>query len=252
MDWSLGNPASKNRFLRDTLAYKRQKWFYYLAMIIDPLLRFNWVFYAIFADDVQHSSIISFSVAISEVFRRGMWTLLRVENEHCTNVMRSRATREVDLPYTKRIGSPELFSGDGTAESITRRTSAEDEENPAPADHESGAQDGLARQESRTTGREQRAQASTPSSSSVLRQRRPTGAQSDSPVAQALKRVGNTIAAAHSQDYEKKRKPVQDVQEEGGSDDEDDDDDDDGHDERENEVERNEIEQLRERASRRS
>jgi xenotropic and polytropic retrovirus receptor 1 len=83
MDWSLGDPWAQKPLLRDVLGYKRS-WWYYAAMIVDPILRFNWIFYAIFADDVQHSAILSFFIALSEVFRRGIWTIFRVENEHCT------------------------------------------------------------------------------------------------------------------------------------------------------------------------
>lgn len=89
-------------FLRHVLGYK-QTWMYYFAMVLDPILRFNWVFYAIFSRDIQHSALPSFLVSLSEVLRRGMWTLFRVEvsrstlpssqqdeanhdmqNEHCT------------------------------------------------------------------------------------------------------------------------------------------------------------------------
>lgn len=83
MDFSLLDPYAKHRFLRNTLGYK-QIWLYYFAMIADPILRFNWIFYAIFADEVQHSALLSFLVSLSEVCRRGLWMLFRVENEHCT------------------------------------------------------------------------------------------------------------------------------------------------------------------------
>lgn len=99
MDWSLGDPYAKHRFLRPTLAYRKHVWIYYVAMLLDPILRFNWIFYAIYTSDTQHSSIVSFAVSLSEVLRRGMWTLLRVENEHCTNVENAKASRDVPLPY---------------------------------------------------------------------------------------------------------------------------------------------------------
>jgi hypothetical protein len=53
-------------------------------MVIDPLLRFNWVFYAFYINELQHSAALSFFVALTEVTRRGIWVLFRVENEHCT------------------------------------------------------------------------------------------------------------------------------------------------------------------------
>lgn len=98
MDFSLLQPSARYRFLRDITALK-SRWPYYLIMIVDPILRFNWVFYTIFAHDTQHSSIASFLIGFAEVTRRGMWTLLRVENEHCANVAQYKASRDVPLPY---------------------------------------------------------------------------------------------------------------------------------------------------------
>lgn len=98
MDWSLGNPFCDNPFLRNNLAFRR-RWVYYVAMVIDPIIRFNWIFYAIFSHDTQHSAVLSFAVTLAEVFRRGMWVIFRVENEHCTNVERFRASRDLQLPY---------------------------------------------------------------------------------------------------------------------------------------------------------
>lgn len=77
------DPYAKHRFLRTTLGFK-YTWWYYLAIFIDPIIRFNWIFYAIYGQEAQHSSLVSFFVAFTEVLRRGMWTLFRVENEHCT------------------------------------------------------------------------------------------------------------------------------------------------------------------------
>ena len=44
--------------------------------------------YAVIPLQLQHSAVTSIVVAVSEVLRRGMWTIFRVENEHCTNVGR--------------------------------------------------------------------------------------------------------------------------------------------------------------------
>lgn len=98
MDFSLLQPSARYRFLRDITALK-YRWPYYLIMLVDPVLRFNWVFYTIFAHDTQHSSIASFCIGFAEVTRRGLWTLLRVENEHCANVAQYKASRDVPLPY---------------------------------------------------------------------------------------------------------------------------------------------------------
>lgn len=98
MDFSLLQPQAPKAFLRDITALKRT-WVYYVIGGIDPVLRFSWIFYAIFTHNTQHSTIVSFAVAFAEVVRRGMWTLLRVENEHCANVAQYKASRDTPLPY---------------------------------------------------------------------------------------------------------------------------------------------------------
>lgn len=97
-DWSLCQPQSSARFLRNTRGFK-STWWYYTAMILDPMFRFNWIFYAIYTHSDGHASLVSFLIAFSEATRRGMWTLFRVENEHCTNVGHYRAYRDIPLPY---------------------------------------------------------------------------------------------------------------------------------------------------------
>ena len=98
MDFSLLQPNSRHPLLRDILAL-RKRWLYYSAMTLDPILRFAWIFYAIFTHNSQHSTVVSFLVGLAEVSRRGMWTLFRVENEHAANVALYRASRDLPLPY---------------------------------------------------------------------------------------------------------------------------------------------------------
>lgn len=98
MDFSLLQVDSRHFMLRDILALKR-RWVYYVIMVLDPILRFSWIFYAIFTHDTQHNSICSFLVSFAEATRRGMWSLIRVENEHCANVAQYKASRDVPLPY---------------------------------------------------------------------------------------------------------------------------------------------------------
>jgi hypothetical protein len=117
MDWSLLQPQANKRFLRDVRGYK-STWWYYCAMIIDPILRFNWIFYAIYTHDVQHKSVVSFFVSLSECTRRGIWTIFRVENEHCTNVGRFRASRDVPLPYDIETSEPASPTRVPTAETV--------------------------------------------------------------------------------------------------------------------------------------
>lgn len=169
MDWSLGNAYAKHPLLREILAFRRV-WVYYVAMVLDVIVRFNWIFYAIFAYDIQHSAVLSFVVSFSEVCRRGMWTIFRVENEHCTNVLLFRASRDVPLPYA-------VSSVDGQVEQAPAET-LQAQEVPSSV--------------SITPDDVERATPPTPGAPSRPR---------------ALSRVGTILASAHAQDFERKRRP---------------------------------------------
>ncbi|OAL66729.1 hypothetical protein A7C99_2120 [Trichophyton rubrum] len=206
MDWSLCNPYSKNPYLRDFLGFRR-RWVYYVAMVIDPILRFNWILYAIFIHDIQHSAVLSFAVALSEVCRRGMWTIFRVENEHCTNVGRFRASRDVPLPYdiSMTVSDEEAISSIPAAS-----TSYKDRESKASPPHalgriptggtavSSGAATQMPDLESGDGGDE---------STSSLRHRRYSQREGGTPPSGTLARVGTMLATAHAQDFERKKRP---------------------------------------------
>ena len=179
-------------FLREHRGYKRP-WVYYLAMILDPILRFNWIFYAIYANELQHSALLSFFVGFSEICRRGMWTLFRVENEHCTNVGRFRASRDVPLPYEIEPPSPSQMHDHRPMGS----------QPPATEDH--------IQQRSRYDGASSPVDGSAPSStleaqpSSGSLRRRTT--LSSTPLQRGIARVGTIMGQAHAQDFERKRRP---------------------------------------------
>ncbi|GAD98532.1 signal transduction protein Syg1 [Paecilomyces variotii No. 5] len=181
MDWSLCNPYAKNRFLREILAF-RKAWIYYVAMVLDVVVRFNWIFYAIFASDLQHSAVLSFLVSLSEVCRRGMWTIFRVENEHCTNVHLFRASRDVPLPYP--IPS-ELPPGPAEVPSVQdvqlqeRPTTAAPTAGSTSIDVEHGLQPGM----------------------------RPSIRQRHMSLVDGINRIGNIVTSAHAQDFVRKKKP---------------------------------------------
>lgn len=98
MDWNLGKPYAKRILLRKELTF-RHAWIYYAASLLNVVLRFNWIFYAIFSTNIQHSAFLTFFISLSEVFRRGIWSVLRVEKEHCANMMRLHGSHEPTLPY---------------------------------------------------------------------------------------------------------------------------------------------------------
>ncbi|KAK6198843.1 membrane signaling protein [Scheffersomyces amazonensis] len=104
MDWSLLQSGSKYPYLRDNLFYKNPN-FYYFAMVTDVILRFQWIFYAFFSNQIQQSAVTSFCIALAEIIRRFIWIFFRMENEHCTNVVLFRASKDSPLPY---IVSPKV------------------------------------------------------------------------------------------------------------------------------------------------
>lgn len=192
MDWSLGNPYSKNPFLRDSLAF-RKRWIYYVAMAVDPILRFNWIFYAIFTHETQHSAVLSFLISFSEVCRRGLWSILRVENEHCTNVCRFRASRDVPLPFDIP-----------TTTSVQHAQSLNEQE-------ANGVPIGRLPTATSTTGADIEHLAATDTNGgSSIGMRHRHGYLPDTPStvpSGTLARVGTLLANAHAQDFERRKRP---------------------------------------------
>ena len=196
-DWSLGDPRAKHPFLRKELGYKKV-WWYYTAMVIDPILRFNWVLYTVIPLQLQHSAKTSFIAALGEIFRRGMWSVFRVENEHCTNVGRFRASRDVPLPYEVPP------SAEAQSPIMDQRGDRVDEEQPPRKCKSAPAENGLAPTTSATgTDLEQ--------PRSPARQRRGFPQTEDgfrpSPLQRAFTHVGDIFRDAHAQDFERKKRP---------------------------------------------
>jgi xenotropic and polytropic retrovirus receptor 1 len=216
MDWSLGDWVSNNKFLRARLAYKRRR-IYYAAIVLDIVLRQQWIVYAIFTEDLQHSSAASFIVALAEVFRRGVWSLFRVENEHCNNVDKFRASRDVPLPY--KLAEDERPSIEHPPDMT-----------PLPVSDGVAAAAGV----SSATGADVERQRTDDSGATGSLRRRRDGA-GQTPTFRALARFATVLASAHSQDFEKRKRPTgQNGPEDeplyaGESSDEDDDDEDHHH-----------------------
>lgn len=203
MDWSLGNAYAKHPLLREVLAFRRV-WVYYVAMVLDVIVRFNWIFYAIFATDLQHSAVLSFVICFSEVCRRCMWMVFRVENEHCTNVLLFRASRDTPLPYKLPTSEEEQ--------------AAEEQQQPQPEPDRPQQQQRLQEEQEEAAVQQavsdapitgdieqggQLPQPPTPAGASV-RSRRASRAAA---AAAGLSRVGSIVAAAHAQDFERRKQP---------------------------------------------
>ena len=192
-DFSLGNYYARYPFLRDRLGY-RQPWVYYVAIVSDVLLRQTWIFYAIFTEDVQHSALLSFFVGLAEVLRRGMWSLFRVENEHCNNVGKFRASRDIPLPYSlPGSTSPELHQHD-------------DQGKPSPIPEHPDQPPPSTTPSAQGTGADLERLATVDTTGS-LRQRRKPPTTPQTPGIRALQRVGTLFMTAHSQDYQKAKRP---------------------------------------------
>lgn len=99
MDWSLGQTNSKHFLLRDNLFFGKPE-YYYTAICVNVILRFQWIFYAFFSNQIQQLAVTSFAIAVAEIVRRFIWFFFRLENEHCTNVTLFRASRDSPLPYS--------------------------------------------------------------------------------------------------------------------------------------------------------
>jgi hypothetical protein len=195
-DWSLGDPHAKHPFLRKELGYKKI-WWYYAAMAIDPILRFNWVMYLVIPLQLQHSAITSFCVSLSEIFRRGMWSLFRVENEHCTNVGRFRASRDVPLPYDVPP-SPEVEERASHIQRGERVDEEQPKQKPTPA---------LSTQGGNNLASATGLQLERTNSSARQRRRFQDQQVRPSPLQRAITQVGGMFRDAHAEDFERKRKP---------------------------------------------
>jgi len=95
MDWGLLDFKSPNWMLRKEICYSR--WVYYVAMGVNIVLRISWVmlispkFFSITAN----KDVILFAVSCAEVLRRGIWNLIRMENEHMNNCGKYRASKQI-------------------------------------------------------------------------------------------------------------------------------------------------------------
>ncbi|KAH9882647.1 hypothetical protein J1614_000883 [Plenodomus biglobosus] len=198
-DWSLGDPHAKHPFLRKELAYKKI-WWYYGAMMMDPILRFNWVLYTIIPLQLQHSAVTSFCVSLLEIFRRGVWSIFRVENEHCTNVGRFRASRDVPLPYYICSSSPKQtgYTNGSLHDQIVVHQPEDDR--PRTPDAASSLPPGLPYPTTTNADLERQ-------TSSTNQLRAPQGEFKPSPLQRAFTHVGDIFRDAHAQDFERKVKP---------------------------------------------
>jgi hypothetical protein len=95
VDWGIFRFSSKQWFLREKIKFSKS--FYYFAIITNFILRYFFIlsFYKLPLDTEPYEFILS----ACEIFRRMLWLLIRVENEHLHNPEKYRTFIPIpDLP----------------------------------------------------------------------------------------------------------------------------------------------------------
>ncbi|KAL0490574.1 xenotropic and polytropic retrovirus receptor [Acrasis kona] len=102
-DWGLLRIFTFNKFLlRNTLVY-RVPW-YYFAILLNLIVRCAWfvVFmlrYNDIASKVWDTQFVLFGFMCSELLRRFVWNIFRLESEHLYNADNFRVVSEIPLPF---------------------------------------------------------------------------------------------------------------------------------------------------------
>lgn len=77
--------SSHNYLLRDKLLYYDFKYFYYIVLFVNPLLRLIWCF-SLLPEDLYNSTKASgygfIILPFVELIRRSLWCIIRIEHEH--------------------------------------------------------------------------------------------------------------------------------------------------------------------------
>ncbi|PAV58031.1 hypothetical protein WR25_18800 isoform B [Diploscapter pachys] len=105
MDWGLIDPrAPKDApLLREEMIYG-SKFYYYLAIVQDFILRLSWVLNVSLGEAwTLDSDFLVTLTAPFEVFRRFIWNYFRLENEHVNNCGQFRAVRDISIKPIRLI-----------------------------------------------------------------------------------------------------------------------------------------------------
>uniref|UniRef100_A0A0N5AD05 SPX domain-containing protein n=1 Tax=Syphacia muris TaxID=451379 RepID=A0A0N5AD05_9BILA len=104
MDWGLIDSRSPkdSPFLREEMIYG-SKWYYYLAIAQDFILRLSWVLNVSLGEAwTLDSDYLTCITAPLEVFRRFIWNYFRLENEHVNNCGQFRVVRDISVKPIKK------------------------------------------------------------------------------------------------------------------------------------------------------
>jgi hypothetical protein len=177
--------------------YFRNPWMYYAGIAANTVLRFTWVLYVVFANEKKYAPLLGFCIGTGEIFRRFIWCFFRMENEHkgkyvhqfpvllyliwfwwIYSVEAMRAYRDPKLPYRfKEDDLPAQTPTTPVAETSQSFLGVPTVEHLKPAaDIETGASTAVKRNATMST----------------------------------LHRLGRTLSRAHRADYERKKRPMED------------------------------------------
>ena len=99
MDWSVID-LKQPGFIRERRMVQ-QTWTYYFAIVADLVLRFFWVWTLMPERRDSNGALVGAFVApfaaIAEIFRRTMWSVFRLENEHVHDAAKYRKTAHIPL-----------------------------------------------------------------------------------------------------------------------------------------------------------
>jgi len=98
MDWGVfDKSATDYKFLREEIVYSNPL-YYYLAIVEDVILRFNWGVRLLLTEyGILSDAYIATALGPLEVFRRFIWNYFRLENEHINNCGKFRAVRDISV-----------------------------------------------------------------------------------------------------------------------------------------------------------
>lgn len=103
-DFGFMEPNSKNFLLRDKLYYPR-KVFYYLAVLINFVLRFTWTLTLspTALDNLIYKTMLTTVLGILETFRRSIWNYIRIELENLKYETDYSSVEGFELPFNIEI-----------------------------------------------------------------------------------------------------------------------------------------------------
>ncbi|KAG8222653.1 hypothetical protein J437_LFUL003775 [Ladona fulva] len=126
VDWGLFSKfKGKNIFLKDEMIFPHKS-YYYLAIIEDFILRYNWLLLYLMTK-YGFASLDTMFLILSplEVFRRFLWNILRLENEHIRNRDKYQSVRCLSLSsYEEPKEEADFRMSEETPSNCRRRKSA--------------------------------------------------------------------------------------------------------------------------------